>query len=80
VKLNPVIKPILVDKQKLKDLKERLKNPHISSDAKYAVIKKVTGGVCSCCEGVPTKILSYDVEGAQLVEKYCDNCFKKWVK
>ena len=59
-------------------MRQKLQNPNISSDAKYAFIKKIAGGVCSRCEGTSTKILSFDVEGAQLIEKYCDECFKKW--
>jgi hypothetical protein len=36
-------------------------------------MKKVAGGVYSRCEELPTKILTYDVQGAQLIEKYYDN-------
>ncbi|CAN5587175.1 hypothetical protein BH18THE1_BH18THE1_00850 [soil metagenome] len=80
IKSKPVIRPIIVDKQKLQELREKLKSSRLSSDAKHAEMKKVVGGVCSRCEALPTKILSYDVEGAQLIEKYCDKCFKKWDK
>jgi hypothetical protein len=71
LKSRPVIKSISVDKETLNDLQHKLESPNVSNDAKYAVIKKTFGGVCSCCEGIPTKILSYDVKGAQLIEKYC---------
>ena len=74
----PEIIEIVIDKQKLKDLQERLKNPHYSEAAKNALIKKVAGGFCSHCERIPTKIVSYDMGGAKLIEKYCDECFKKW--
>jgi hypothetical protein len=74
------IKQIAIDKQKQNDLQERLRNPHISEDAKIALIKKVAGGLCSRCHGIPTKIVTYDKNGAKLIEKYCDECFKKWDK
>ncbi len=80
LKLNPVVKPIIVDRKKLSDLREKLLSPHLSSNAKYAAIKKVVGGVCSRCEDIPTKMLSYDVQGAEVIEKYCDRCFKKWTR
>ena len=80
LKPRPVIKPIIVDKHKLDDLRQKIESPNISIEAKYAVMKKVVGGVCSRCDEIPTKILTYDVEGAQLIEKYCDKCFKKLVK
>ena len=79
-KAKPIITPIFIDKQKLDDLQLSLENPHISDNAKQALIKKVAGGFCSRCEAIPTKILSYDRKGAQLIEKYCDECFKKWAK
>ena len=77
---NPEIIEITIDKQKLKDLQDRLKNPHISEAAKNALIKQVVGGFCSRCQKIPTKIVSYDMHGAKLIEKYCDECFKKWDK
>ena len=76
----PEISEIIIDKQKLKGLQERLKNPHFSHDAKNDLIKKVAGGFCSDCGEIPTKIVSYDMDGAKLIEKYCDKCFKKWEK
>ena len=76
----PEIIEITIDKQKLKYLQDRLKNPHISSAAKNALIKQVAGGFCSHCEEIPTKIVSYDMHGAKLIEKYCDKCLKIWVK
>ncbi len=80
LKSRAVIKPIIVDKHKLDDLRQNIESPNISIEAKYAIMKKVVGGVCSRCEEIPTKILTYDVGGAHLIEKYCDRCFKKWVK
>ena len=76
----PKITEIAIDKQKLQDLQDILKNPHVSADAKSALIKKVAGGFCSYCGELPTKIINYDRDGATLIEKYCDKCFKKWVK
>ena len=74
----PEIRKIALDKNILKKLLERLKNPHVSDAAKNHLIKKLAGGFCSDCDGIPTIIVSYDVDGAQLIQKYCDKCFKKW--
>jgi hypothetical protein len=40
-----VIKPIIADKHKLDDLRQKIESPKISIEAKYAVMKKVVGGV-----------------------------------
>ena len=80
MKLKPLVRSICIDKQKLDLLKQKIKSPNMSEDAKYAQIKKVAGGVCSVCEGIPTKMLVYDMRGVELLEKYCDKCLKKWVK
>ena len=76
----PEIRKTALDKNILKKLLERLKNPHVSDAAKNHLIKKLAGGFCCDCEGIPTMIVSYDVDGAQLIQKYCDKCFKKWDK
>lgn len=47
---------------------------------KYALMKKVAGGLCYKCERIPTKMVSYDVHKALLIEKYCDKCFENWEK
>jgi hypothetical protein len=77
VKSKPVIKRIIIDKDKLQDLQDILKNPHVGTDAKSASIKRIAGGFCSLCGGIPTIIVNYNKNGANLIEKYCDTCFKK---
>ncbi len=42
------------------------------------LVKKYAGGICMTCDEFPTKQVIYQLEGIQLVEKYCDECFKKW--
>lgn len=74
------IKQITMNEDRLEKLLERLKNPHVSDSAKNHLIKKFAGGFCYVCQGIPTKIVSYDVDGAQLIQKYCDKCFEKWDK
>jgi hypothetical protein len=32
------------------------------------------------CAQLPTRLVSYDMDGAQLVERYCEKCFRKWEK
>lgn len=39
-------------------------------------LRQLIGGLCTRCQDVPIKKVSYDIGGAQLVEFYCDNCFK----
>jgi len=50
----------------------------MTAEGKNRIIKKYAGGICSMCD-VPTRIATYDVRGAQVVERYCcEECFKKW--
>ncbi len=35
------------------------------------------GGECAMCQGMPTKIAKYYMDGITLVEKYCDKCFEQ---
>jgi hypothetical protein len=75
---SPGVRQISREKKIMKFLKERLNDPHVSEAAKFALIKKVVGGLCCQCEGIPSKIVSYDVGDAHLIEKYCEKCFKNW--
>jgi hypothetical protein len=80
MKLNPkpTIQTLNIDKDKLEQLQTRLKSTRFTIRAKYDEIKKVAGGVCRMCDGIPNKIVSFDMEGAFLIEKYCEKCFEKW--
>ena len=62
----------------MKFLKDRLKDRHVSEAAKFALIKKIVGGLCCQCEGIPPKLSVMMWVIAQLIEKYCEKCFKKW--
>jgi hypothetical protein len=37
------------------------------------------GGYCSVCGDIATQIASYNIEGATLVEKYCDTCLGRGI-
>ena len=79
MKSKPVVRPLVVDKEKLEKLKEILKKG-LSRDQRYNAIRKYCGAICCDCEDIPTKMLVYDVEGAEVIENYCDKCAEKWVK
>ena len=84
MKSEPVVTPLNIDKQKLERLHHVLKTRKLTGKGRYKAIRKVTGGICSVCEGIPTMIVTYEVgdskTGVQLIERYCDECIKKWVK
>ena len=69
----PIIKSIVMDektKQKLDDiLKSNLSNIRKQWKQKHMV------GECNRCRQIPTKMIIYDKENAQLIERYCDKCF-----
>ena len=45
---------------------------------KAEIIKKITGfRICSSCGDIPDLELSYDLQGATKVERYCNNCAEK---
>ncbi|MGI0021278.1 MAG: hypothetical protein ACRD9Q_00315 [Nitrososphaeraceae archaeon] len=76
----PIVESIKIDSEKLKELESKLKSFKTTADLRYDAIKKYAGGVCMDCEDIPTKIVRYDMDGAQLIQKYCDKCFDKWDK
>jgi hypothetical protein len=77
MKSKPSIEQIKITKERLNELKYLLKRPGLSNDGKNNLIRKYVGGVCWICGNFPTKILTYDVVGAKLIERYCDKCFEK---
>lgn len=76
-KPKPKITPIVVPDDKLQFLRNKLDDPDISQSVKRDFVKEIMGGECAMCQGMPTKIAKYDMDGITLVEKYCDKCFEQ---
>lgn len=72
----PIITEIKVDKQQLKELKSILTSALIGAEPKLRRQRHLIGE-CLICGAIPTKLLTYDMDGAQKIEKYCDKCLKK---
>ena len=76
-KPKPKVTLIVVPDDKLQFLKKKLDNPDLALDIKRDLVKEIMGGECAVCQGMPTKIASYDMDGITLIEKYCDRCFEE---
>jgi hypothetical protein len=72
------IEEIKITKEQLTDLESELKRSSITSNGKKDIVKKYAGGVCIICGSVPSKMISLDADGATVIERYCEECFKKW--
>ncbi len=76
-KPKPKVTPIVIPDDKLQFLKKKLDDPDLSQSVKRDFVKEIMGGECAMCQGMPTKIARYDMDGITLIEKYCDECFVK---
>jgi hypothetical protein len=76
-KPKPTITPIVIPNDKLQFLKKKLDDPDLSQSFKRDFIKEIMGGECVRCQGMPTKIARYYMDGITLIERYCDKCFEE---
>jgi hypothetical protein len=72
----PIITDIKVDKKKLKELKSILSSALTGAESKLRRQRHLIGE-CLICGAIPTKLFTYDMDGAQKIEKYCDKCLKR---
>jgi hypothetical protein len=77
-KPKPTIQPVYITSESLQRLEKIMSSPRISPDKKDKLIKAITG-YCSMCGDIATQIASYNMEGATLVEKYCDTCLARGI-
>lgn len=73
-------KPKITDIKLPKEKQDRLNsilNSNTYSDYRKSIYQRQIVGICSC-GAIPTKLVTFDVDGASLIEKYCDKCFEKW--
>ena len=75
-KPKPIIQPIDITSESLKKLDRIMSSTKISSDKKDKLIKAITGSCCTC-GSLATKIATYEMNDATLIEKYCDTCLAK---
>ena len=75
-KSEPKIEKIKKTKKQRDELKAELKKT-MTTEGINRIIKKYAGGVCSTCGNIPTKNILFDADGAQVIERYCDKCFKR---
>ena len=76
-KSEPKIEGIKITGSELRELKSELNKPNITNEVKHRIIKNLVGGVCIICGGVPSKKITYDADGATVIERYCNKCYKK---
>ena len=76
MKHDPKIENIKITKNQLDEIASLLKKESLTTEFRNRVIKAYAGGVCVICGYVPSKKITYDVDGAQVVERYCDKHFK----
>ena len=75
VKSHPKIDDISISEEKQKLLKSALQHYDSIDNQTSDAIKRIVGGVCIICHGIPTKKLTYQMDGAIKIERYCDKCF-----
>jgi hypothetical protein len=71
------VTPIDVSREDLDSLKAFIKSSKASDWVWDNRTKKLVGSWCTLCGGIPTKIASYDYNGAVRIERYCDECAEK---
>ena len=73
----PTLRPINISKEQLRDFRNLLSDPRTSQKIKKRFMLEKASGYCSMCGEIATQIASYNMDGATLVEKYCDACLAR---
>ena len=77
-KNKPVIEDVIISKEKMDELNSKLESSTINGGR---IIRKILGGSCTYCAGIPTKKVAYDVgDDVKKIEWYCDKCFEIWIE
>ena len=75
-KSEPKIEKIKLSRKIKEEISLLIKRNSLTTVVRNRIIKRYAGGVCLICGDVPTKKITYDVDGAVLVERYCSKHFK----
>lgn len=75
-KSEPKIEKIKLSRKIKEEISLLIKRNSLTTVVRNRIIKQYAGGVCLICGDVPTRKITYDVDGAVLVERYCSKHFK----
>jgi hypothetical protein len=75
----PTLRPVNISREQLRDFRTLLSDPRTSEKIKKRFMVDKAGGYCSMCGDIATQIASYNMDGATLVEKYCDTCLARGI-
>ena len=75
MKSSPKIEEIKISKKQLSEITSMIKRDSLTTEVRNRIIKQYAGGVCSVCGDVPTRKITYDAQGATVIERYCDKHF-----
>jgi len=75
----PTLQSVNISKEQLRDFRTLLSDPRTSQNIKKRFMVDKASGNCSVCGDIATQIASYNMDGATLVEKYCDTCLARGI-
>ena len=78
-KPTPTLRPVNISKEELRDFRNLLLDPRTTQDIKKRFMVGKAGGYCSVCGDIATQIATYNMDGATLVEKYCNTCLARGI-
>jgi hypothetical protein len=75
IRNNGIVHEINIPPDKL-EVMEKIVNSNVTESVKQNIIKRMSGGLCIICRGIPTHEVIYNVENASRIERYCQDCMK----
>jgi hypothetical protein len=72
-----IIEPLIIQEEKLQELKTILANPKVPEMRKHSVMRQISGTCHSCGEKIPLHLVKYRMRGITVIEKYCDECLAR---
>lgn len=73
----PVIEQLVISPEVTQKANKIITATNITSQTRITALRKLVGGLCCSCYGVPTKKVIYSpIKDIKLLEYYCDKCFK----
>jgi hypothetical protein len=70
------IEPLIIQQEKLDELKNTLADPRSTECRKNNVMREISGS-CHSCGLFPSQVVKYRMHGMIVVERYCDECLAR---
>lgn len=72
----PKVLDLNLSDEQVEELNQILMNPKMPKHTRVNIVRQDVEGLCCSCSRIPNKLVCWELDGIELIERYCSECFE----